>query len=88
MKKETLKFLLLFLLPYVFVTSVLAQEKGDTSQRKTKDSTKINFVTKMQAFAKKSAKESAAEFATDKAVIEQRNTFEELKKTMHVAALT
>jgi potassium efflux system protein len=49
------------------------------------DSTKPSFVAKMQAFAKRSAKESADEFDSDRAVMGQVKTFEEIRMTMQKA---
>ncbi|MFW0718299.1 mechanosensitive ion channel domain-containing protein [Pedobacter sp. N23S346] len=44
--------------------------------------TKTDFVSKMQLFAKASAKKSKDEFASDKAAIAQNKIFEEVKRTM------
>lgn len=49
------------------------------------DSLKTDFVTRMQAFAKKSAKESASDFETDKAIIAQNKTFEQITRIMQKA---
>ncbi|WP_233260682.1 mechanosensitive ion channel domain-containing protein [Pedobacter sp. HMWF019] len=52
-----------------------------------KDSSKLDFVEKMQAFAKRSSKKSAEDFDADKASINQIKTFDELKRTMQKAKI-
>ncbi|MFA6248948.1 MAG: mechanosensitive ion channel domain-containing protein [Mucilaginibacter sp.] len=48
---------------------------------------RIDFVTKMQLFAKAEAKKSADEFNADKAVIAQNKILEEIKKTIQKAKI-
>ncbi|MES2808311.1 MAG: mechanosensitive ion channel domain-containing protein [Bacteroidota bacterium] len=67
-------------------TSLYAQHK-DTVAAPAKDSTRIGFVAKMQAFARQSARNSADEFAADKAILAQNSIFEQIKKTMQKAKI-
>ncbi|MES2486828.1 MAG: mechanosensitive ion channel protein, partial [Bacteroidota bacterium] len=67
-------------------TSLYAQHK-DTVAAQAKDSTRIGFVAKMQAFARQSARNSADEFAADKAILAQNSIFEQIKKTMQKAKI-
>lgn len=66
-------------------TNLYAQTKDTSGGSHLKDSTKLDFVAKMQAFAKRSSKESADEFDADKASIIQIKTFDEIKRTMQKA---
>jgi len=69
----------------VFCTSA-AFAQADTTKKETRtDSIKMDFVAKMQAFAKKSALSSAADFDADKAAIAQTRIFGEIKATMQKA---
>jgi len=68
--------------------TLLAQKKDSTIHKSLlQDSSKLNFVAKMQAFAKRSAKNSADEFEADKAAVIQIKTFEEIKRTMQKAKI-
>lgn len=57
---------------------------GDTVKSGSAQGT---FVEQMQQFAKRSAKESAEEFAADKAAIAQVRIFENIRKTMQMAKI-
>lgn len=79
-----------FLLFYVCLFSCLtlyAQKKDTLGKASANDSSKLTFVEKMHAFAKRSSKESAEEFAADKAAIGQIKTFDEIKRTMQKAKI-
>lgn len=72
----------------LFSSLVLFAQGQDTTRKiSVKDSTIIGFVARMQAFAKKSARNSADEFAADKATLAQNNIFEQIKKTMQKAKI-
>lgn len=76
----------LFFLTIFFISLNASAQAPDTASKKIiKDSVKLDFITRMQAFAKKSAKESAGEFEADKADLIQNRTFEEIKRTMQKA---
>jgi potassium efflux system protein len=79
--------LIITCLCYFISLSSYAQTKDTTRKSLPADTQKINFVTKMQAFAKKSAINSAAEFNADKATIIQNKILEEIKKTMQKAKI-
>ncbi|WP_316838622.1 mechanosensitive ion channel family protein [Pedobacter gandavensis] len=79
--------LILFFVSLFFVLSLNAQTKDTAKTAVTVDSLKLDFVGKMQAFAKRSSKESADEFAADKARTAQIKTFEEIKRTMQKAKI-
>lgn len=79
-----------FLLFYICLFSCLnlqAQKKDTLNRSHEKDSVKLDFVARMQAFAKRSSKSSADEFAADKAIISQIKTFDEIKRTMQKAKI-
>lgn len=85
-KKITCYLLILF--SGLFISQNLSAQKSDTATKDTsKNKAKVDFVTKMQAFAKRSAIESAGEFAADKAAIAQSKILEDLKKTMQKAKI-
>lgn len=65
--------------------SAYAQRPDSLGKSKKSDSAKLDFVAKMQAFAKRSSISSAKEFAADKASINQIKTFEEIKRTVQKA---
>jgi potassium efflux system protein len=69
------------------VLIVFAQSPDTARKIPAKDSTMISFVAKMQAFAKRSARKSADEFAADKAALAQNSIFEQIKKTMQKAKI-
>jgi len=75
----------IILLLALFVCADGFGQAADTSRKDTAALVKVDFVTKMQRFARESAKESAAEFEADKAAIAQNKIFEEIKKTMQKA---
>ncbi|NQX56207.1 mechanosensitive ion channel [Pedobacter panaciterrae] len=64
-----------------------AQKKDSINKFLVKDSSKLDFVAKMQAFAKRSSKKSADEFDADKATIAQIKTFDEIQRTMQKAKI-
>jgi small-conductance mechanosensitive channel len=69
---------------YSYAT-VYAQAADSTRKAAAKGSNSVSFMVKMQAFAKKSARESAEDFSADKAALAQNNIFEQIKKTMQKA---
>ncbi|WP_316837936.1 mechanosensitive ion channel domain-containing protein [Pedobacter nutrimenti] len=72
----------------LFCSINLHAQKTDTIRKPiAKDSLKLDFVEKMQAFAKRSSKKSAEDFDADKASISQIKTFDELKRTMQKAKI-
>jgi len=72
----------------LFCSTNLHAQKTDTTRKPiAKDSLKLDFVEKMQAFAKRSSKKSAEDFDADKASINQIKTFDELKRTMQKAKI-
>ncbi|MDY0906406.1 mechanosensitive ion channel [Pedobacter sp. CFBP9032] len=73
-------FFLIFLFCLMPGKEALSQA-ADTSNPDT-GKIKTDFVSKMQLFAKASAKKSQDEFASDKAAIAQNKIFEEVKRTM------
>jgi len=79
-------FLLVCICLFSCITSG-AQSKDSTDKSLVKDSTKLDFVAKMQAFAKRSSKKSADEFDADKATIAQIKTFDEIQRTMQKAKI-
>lgn len=87
----TLKKIIGFFLCCTFVlsaNSLYAQNKDSVDNKEhTKDSSQLNFVAKMQAFAKSASKKSADEFDADKAAIGQIKTFEEIRQTMQKAKI-
>jgi potassium efflux system protein len=79
-----------FLLFYTCVFSCIglyAQKKDTLNRNTVVDSTTLNFVAKMQAFAKRSAESSASDFQADKAAISQIKTFDEIRRTMQKAKI-
>lgn len=79
-----------FLIPtaiFLISFNLNAQVAGTAHKAAVTDSVKLDFMTRMQAFAKKSAKTSADEFASDKAALTQNRAFEEIKKTMQKAKI-
>jgi potassium efflux system protein len=77
-------FIVLFGLFYI---TAFAQSTGDTIKNKNSDSVNIGYVARMQAFAKKSAKESAEDLNADKALMAQNKTFEDIKLTIQKAGM-
>lgn len=73
-------FFLIFLFCLIPGKEAFSQA-ADTSNPDT-SKIKTDFVSKMQLFAKASAKKSQDEFASDKAAIAQNKIFEEVKRTM------
>lgn len=69
------------------ILSLNAQTKDSLNNPLKKDSSTLDFVGKMQAFAKVSAKKSAADFEADKAITAQIKTFEEITRTMQKAKI-
>jgi len=70
-----------------FCSSAFAQSAGDTIKNKNSDSVNIGYVARMQAFARKSAKESADDLNADKALMAQNKTFEDIKLTIQKAGM-
>lgn len=65
--------------------TVFAQ-RPDTAKLK-KDSTQLDLVTRMQAFAKKEAQESLDDLNSDKATLAQKKALDEIKKTIQKAKI-
>lgn len=84
--KKASSFLLFYMCLFSCIT-LYAQKKDTLDKTAVTDSVKLNFVEKMHAFAKRSSKESAEEFAADKAAIGQIKTFDEIKRTMQKAKI-
>ncbi|WP_316823118.1 mechanosensitive ion channel family protein [Pedobacter gandavensis] len=82
---KRISVLILFFAITFNVLSLNAQSKDSLNKSPKVDSLKINFVGRMQAFARISSKKSAAEFDADKARMAQVKTFDEIKKTMQKA---
>jgi potassium efflux system protein len=72
---------LLFYVCLITCLSLNAQTKDTLNKSRLNDSSKLGFVAKMQAFAKRSSVSSANEFEADKASINQVKVFEEIKRT-------
>ncbi|WP_316743572.1 mechanosensitive ion channel family protein [Pedobacter antarcticus] len=85
MPLKKINSLLLFSIYFLYSISGYAQNNDGKVKTVGKDSLKINFVEKMQAFAKKSSKKSSDEFDADKASVMQIKTFDELSRTMQKA---
>jgi len=67
--------------------SLQAQKKDTLNKTTVADSTKLNFVAKMQAFARRSSQSSASDLEADKAAISQIKTFDEIRRTMQKAKI-
>jgi potassium efflux system protein len=65
--------------------SCFSQNVDRTKSKKPVDSLEKPFVERMQEFAKQSAKESAEDFESDKAVLVQARIFEDVRLTMQSA---
>ncbi|TDQ11249.1 mechanosensitive ion channel domain-containing protein [Pedobacter metabolipauper] len=85
MRNTTYSRILLFFVLLIICFQGFAQTTDSSASDTVVSREKIDFVTRMQAFARKSAKESAEEFNADKATIEQNKTLDEIKKTMQRA---
>lgn len=85
MIKNKLFFLSILTIIFFISLNAGAQTPDTTSKKTVKDSVKLDFITRMQVFAKRSAKKSADEFEADKADMIQNRTFEEIKRTMQKA---
>jgi potassium efflux system protein len=81
-------YLLLFFPCFFFSSSVCALQR-DTVLKDTSSAAKnkVDFVTKMQLFAKAEAKKSSDEFNADKAVLAQNQIFEDIKKSIQKAKI-
>ena len=75
-----------FLFALCLTCSPVMAQKAD-SARTDSLKAKVDFVTRMQLFAKTSAQSSADEFNADKAAIAQNRILEEVKKAMHKAKI-
>lgn len=84
MTKTTACYLLV-LFAGMLISQPLSAQKKDTVIKDTAVKAKVDFVSKMQLFAKTEAKKSSDEFNADKAVIAQNKVLEEIKKTIHKA---
>lgn len=80
-------YLILFSVCFFCCITLHAQKRDTVSSSIAKASLKLDFVEKMQAFAKRSSKKSAEEFDADKASINQIKTFDELRHTMQKAKI-
>ena len=83
--KENIIAIYFIILFGFFHNSAFAQSPSDTIKNRKSDSTNIGYVARMQAFAKKSAKESADDLNADKALMAQNKTFEDIKLTIQKA---
>ncbi|MEO3408412.1 mechanosensitive ion channel domain-containing protein [Mucilaginibacter sp. CAU 1740] len=75
-----------FLFLICFFTLPGQAQRKDTIAYKP-DSAKLDYVARMQAFAKQAAKESLEDFKTDKATLDQKKVLEEIKKTNQKAKI-
>lgn len=76
--------ILLLLFASCFTVALYGQ--ADTAKKRVvTDSAKSTFVTKMQAFAQKSARSSAADFAADKDAVAQTRIFGQIKAAIRKA---
>ena len=66
---------------------VYGQDTSTAHKTIVTDSVRPDFVTRMHAFARSSAEESALEFDADKAAIAQYQILEEVKNTLHQARI-
>jgi len=80
------KIIFIFLLSCYLFTPLIYAQTADTLKGKT-DSVKKDFVTQMQAFAKREEKESLNDFNDDKAVIKQAKVLEEIKREIQKAKI-
>ncbi len=78
-------FYILLYLFWLFALSASAKS-ADTIQSK-KDSVKLDYVGRMQAFAKHAATESLEDFNADKATLQQKKALEEIKKANQKAKI-
>ncbi|MES2061658.1 MAG: mechanosensitive ion channel domain-containing protein [Bacteroidota bacterium] len=78
-------YLLIFFTSLFFGSPSYAQKKDTVIKDTAAVKAKVDFVTKMQLFAKTEAKKSSDEFNADKAALAQNKIFEEIKKTMQKA---
>ncbi|KEQ28665.1 mechanosensitive ion channel protein [Pedobacter antarcticus 4BY] len=76
---------LLFFIYFLYCIPGYAQNNDGLKKVEAKDSLRMNFVEKMQAFAKQSSKKSSDDFEADKASVLQIKTFDELSRTMQKA---
>lgn len=86
MIKTTASYLLI-LFAGMLISMPLSAQKKDTVIKDTTVKARVDFVTKMQLFAKTEAKKSSDEFNADKAVIAQNKILEEIKKTIQKAKI-
>ncbi|SDF22508.1 Mechanosensitive ion channel [Mucilaginibacter pineti] len=84
---KTTRYLLVLFYCLLAGIPLYAQKTDSVPKKSASDSIKIDFVTKMQRFAKASAKKSSDEFMADKATLAQNRIFEEIKKTMQKARI-
>jgi potassium efflux system protein len=80
------RYLLLLFACLLAGQPLYAQKKDSVIKDTATVKAKVDFVTKMQLFAKTEAKNSSDEFNADKAALAQNKIFEEIKKTMQKAS--
>jgi len=86
MKENVISAYFIVLLGF-FYSAAFAQSAADTLKNKNADSVNIGYVARMQAFAKRSAKESADDLNADKALMAQNKTFEDIKLNIQKAGI-
>ena len=85
MSFKTLHCTLISAIIFAAVTATFGQKKDSIPPDTAKLKTKLDFVAKMQLFAKQSAKRSIDDFESDKAAIAQNKILEEIKKKIQKA---
>ncbi|WP_295712722.1 mechanosensitive ion channel domain-containing protein [Mucilaginibacter sp.] len=82
-----LKFLPFYLISLCCLSGLsLRAQQPDIPKRKP-DSVKLDYVARMQAFAKREAQESVNDFNADKATLDQKKALEEIKKNTQKAKI-
>lgn len=76
-----------FLFIFCWLFNPVSYAQTPDSAKTKPDTVKPSFVTRMQAFAKKSAKESLDDFNNDKAIIAQAKVLEEIKRDIQKARI-
>lgn len=87
MSHKKISCLLFFYVCFFSCISLYAQNKNTLRGSIVKDSVKLDFVARMQDFAKRSSQKSTDEFNADKASIGQIKTFDEIRRTMQKAKI-
>jgi potassium efflux system protein len=75
-----------FILVFCFCGLYASAQHRNSTKRK-QDSTKLDFVARMQAFAEQEARGSLEDFNADKLTIEQKKAFENIKKNIQKAKI-